>query len=262
MRVRLSISFFLICAFPIYAQEVLYTLISKTPLEADRFVGVDDFGSVYFIKEAVLYKQEPKKTLEYNNLALGAIGNVDLLNPLDITVFYPGFNMAVKLDNTLNETTRVDFNRVKSFRTVRYATTGNDKNLWIFNADLNQLEVFNYQTQESIPIRQPLNETVIAQVSDYNFCWLLTEKRLLQYNYYGSLLAEIPAEGYEGIAKNGERLFLKKGNALFYRRHGDSIQPVNIPEILLKDFSVLGDNLYLYDGKILYHYHLNNLEKN
>jgi hypothetical protein len=260
---RLLLLFFFLGVGMSCAQQVDAVFISKQALVANRFAGADDFGNLYYVKDAVFCKQDAQKTLVYNNLSLGAIGAVDLLNPLEITLFYPDTNTAVKLDNTLNEMLQINFNQARVFRNIRYATTANDKNLWIFNADLNQLELFNYQTQEGMSIQQPLDEMVIAQVSDYNFCWLLTEQRLLQYNAYGALLATIPLKGYEALAKDGNYLLLKKNNNLFFLQDGKG-QPVRLelPEIIVKDFSLTGENVYLYDGKNLYHYHLIIREKN
>ena len=242
----------------ITAQEIQTTRISKTPLEADRFIGVDDFDHIYYIHNAVFYKKGPENTLLYTNLQLGTIGDIDILNPLEITVFYPDFNTVIKLDNTLNEIIKIDFNQLQQFRTVQYTTTANDKNLWIFNTDLQQLELFNYQTREITPINQPLNQEVITQKSDYNFCRLLTRKTLLTYNIYGSLLSVTPAEGYETFSQSGNHTILKKQHRLFYRKEGSSrIMSLKISDIHVKDFYITANNLYIYDGKNVHHYQLN-----
>ncbi|MCB0374852.1 MAG: hypothetical protein KDD04_02940 [Sinomicrobium sp.] len=242
----------------VHAQEVHCALVSQTALKADRFIGVDDFDNTYYITAGALNKKSGETVIRYTNLQLGAIGSADILNPLEITVFYPDFNTVITLDNTLNEIVKIDFNQLKNFRNVRYATTANDKNLWIFNADLQQLELYNYQTREILAANQPLNREVIAQKSNYNFCWLLTGKTLLKYNSYGSLLTAAPLEGYEDFVQSGDHIVLKKAGALFYKKDGtDGAAPLKISEIRIKDFSITGNNLYIYDGEKLYRYQLN-----
>lgn len=240
------------------AQELQYKAITKVPLHADRFIGVDDFDNLYYISNNVFYKKRKKDSIRYTNLQLGNIGNIDILNPLEITVFYPDFNTVIKLDNTLNEIIKIDFNRVDPFRNIQYVTTANDKNLWTFNADLQQLEIFNYQTRESISINQPLNENIIAQKSNYNFCWLLTGTALLTYNIYGSLLNTFPLKGYDAFSQSGNIFILKKENHLFYvKAYPDTATPLKISDIPVKDFYINANNLYIYDGKNVHHYQLN-----
>ena len=248
----------LFCISVTKAQEIRTTRIAKMPLEADRFIGVDDFNHIYYTHNAVFYKKGSENTLLYTNLQLGTIGDIDILNPLEITVFYPDFNTVIKLDNTLNEIIKLDFNQLQQFRTVQYTTTANDKNLWIFNTDLQQLELFNYQTREIIPINQPIDQEIITQKSDYNFCRLLTKTALLTYNIYGSLLSVTPAEGYQTFSQSGNHTILKKQNRLFYRKEGSNrITPLEISDIHVKDFYITANNLYIYDGKNVHHYQLN-----
>src|SRR5699024_3745943 len=101
-------------------------------------------------------------------------------------LFYRNANTAVLLDDKLTEITRVDFNRVKHFRTVGFATKANKYGLWIFNEDSQELELFDYKSKSIRVKTQPVAEKVLQQRSDFNYCWLLTEHALISYNSYSS----------------------------------------------------------------------------
>ncbi len=255
---KLFVCFVLSFSTTLFCQEIKeVSLIKATKLKTDNFIGIDDFGAIYHIKNNVLYKKTDTNTISYNNLQLGNLSNVDILNPLEITVFYTDFNTVIKLDNTLNEIIKIDFNQTKTFKNVQFATTAISKNIWIFNTDLQQLELFNHQTKKSFPIHQPLAKSVIVQKSNYNFCWLLTKTQLFHYNNYGSLINKIPMENFEDFCQSNGNIILKKKNKLFFlEKDSESRTPLTLPKIIVKDFYLNGENLYIYDGELLHQFQL------
>ena len=55
---RLFILLFLAFCFSTYAQDIAVKAISKTTVETDTFVGVDEYKSLYHIKDNIFYKKE------------------------------------------------------------------------------------------------------------------------------------------------------------------------------------------------------------
>ncbi|MFD0862788.1 hypothetical protein ACFQ1M_11280 [Sungkyunkwania multivorans] len=259
---RYSFIFFFCSLLSFAQQEVDILTRDSITLKADRFVGIDSFGALYYITNNVLFKKTDKKTYNYNNFQLGKIFSVDLLNPLEITVFYQDFNTVVQLDNTLNEVKKIDFNTIRNFRNVQYARTGIDKQFWIFNLDNHQLELFDYQTEKVQTLNQPIKEDVIAMTSNYNFCWLLTKSKVYQFNFYGSLLTTLPNEGYIEIEQHNGNLLLQKDNELWYWQKNTS-QPKKA-HIIEKPFLQLHHSdgfVYIYRPNFIEKLPLNSAKK-
>lgn len=249
------LSFLLFLIFTsISAQDTrAISVIEKNPLNAERFVGVDNFGGVYFIKNRTLFKQVNTEVFNFKDFQLGSIGSVDLLNPLKITLFFPDYNTAVILDNKLNEIERISFSMEPPFLNIINATTANDTRLWIFNNDSQQLELYNYRNKNHQALSRPLSETYITHTSNYNFCFLLTEEKLRIYNIYGSLLENIPNTKVTQLSNNNERLIYKTGNELVLLSEKLSVKRTfTFDEIKIKDLFLSDEFLYIYDGEFLH----------
>jgi hypothetical protein len=254
----LILSLFLCCSLFAFGQKTITaTLQQQDSLAVDRFVAMDNFGASYVIQDNILIKKKDKKKWQYNNFQLGKITSVDILNPLKITLFYENFNTVIVLDNTLNEIRRIDFNVSGEFKNLAAATTANDRNLWVFDTNTQQLEVFNY-VQEKTPIQNlPIPEKFITLKSNYNFCRVLTETTMYLYNIYGSLLSQKPLTGVTDFDMTNEEIIFLKDKQLYYGTN-DEFYLINLPSdrIAIKQFSLHDDILYIYDGIVLYQFQL------
>ena len=248
---RSLILFIFLSAAVLHAQDSLEVsalpLDTAVSLKADTFIGVDSYNNFYYVKDRALYKKSKDKTIQFSDLRLGSISTVDLLNPLRITVFYAETNTAVILDNTLNEITRVNFNAIENFRNVSHARTASDRRLWIFNTDLQRLELFDYQNNRIDSNFTPQPDIALELASDFNTCWVLTEGNLYHYNQYGSLLEKLPATSLSNIAVLDEKLFGIQDQKLYIRtKQSASWQEIkNLPQDT-KAFYLKAGNLYLY----------------
>jgi hypothetical protein len=238
-------------------KTITATLQQQDSLQVERFVAMDNFGALYVIENNILIKRQDDKEWQYNNLQLGDITSVDILNPLKITLFYKDFNTAIVLDNTLNEIKKIDFNITSEFKNLAAATTANDRNFWIFDTNTQQLEVFNYLQQTTSVQNLPIPEKFITLKSNYNFCRVLTESTIYLYNFYGSLLSEKPSNGATDFEMTNEEVIFLKDSQLFYSNN-DDVYLINIPSdrIAIKQFSLHDDILYIYDGIVLYRFQL------
>tara|TARA_R110000850_G_scaffold203228_1_gene329528 strand:+ start:149567 stop:150352 length:786 start_codon:yes stop_codon:yes gene_type:complete len=253
MNYILSLLFF--CLFTSLAAQGdgSISVIEKTPLKAERFVGVDNFGAVYFIKDRTLFKQLNTEVFNFKDFQLGSIGSVDLLNPLKVTLFFPDYNTTVILDNKLNEIERISFAMEPPFLNIINATTANDTRLWVFNNDSQQLELYNYRNKNHQVLSRPLSETYVTHTSNYNFCFLLTEEKLRIYNIYGSLLESIPNSKITHLSNNNDRLIYKTGNELVLLSEKLSVKrTLTFDEIKIKDLFLSDEFLYIYDGEFIH----------
>ena len=166
-------------SFILFSQnDIEVQFIEKTKLQATNIVGFDNFKSLIYIENNSLLANRPSGALRYSNLQLGDITSANAFNPLKINVFYKDFSTVMVLDNRLSEITKINFNTLEPFRNISHISTGNDNTIWIFNQDIQQLELFDYRTNTTRAKTQPISENVIEITSNYNNCWLLTKKYL------------------------------------------------------------------------------------
>ena len=242
----------------IYAQEPIeVNFVKNTSLKADTLVLVDNFETVYCIKDDVFQKKTNGDTITYNNLQLGTLHSVNAFNPLKINLFYKYFNTVIILDNRLAEIFKIDFNALPDYKNVTHVSTGHDNTIWVFNQDLQQLELFDYKNTKTRAQTVPVQSNVLDLTSNYNFCWLLTENYLYVYNYFGSLLKKIKNNGYTELLESGSNLILKKDNTLFFMKNNqDIIQPILTPNLLINQFFVTNETMYIYNSETLQEYQL------
>tara|TARA_R110002051_G_scaffold13435_7_gene45099 strand:+ start:56955 stop:57740 length:786 start_codon:yes stop_codon:yes gene_type:complete len=249
MKTQITLLLFIL-SLSVSAQSVIVKQIAEFPLEADRFIGVDDYGSQYYIQGNTLFKKSKDNTYQYIALQLGSLSTVDILNPLKITAFYQASNTAVILDNTLSEIKRISFSNIDNFRNVSHATTANDRRLWIYNIDLQQLEIFDYNTQRIIQASRPITISPEAMTSNFNFCWLLTPSSMSRFNNYGSFLESIPVTELQTLRQYNGYLLSWDGIDFKYKRPNQvEFQKIEIPKIPVKQFSLNNEILYIYDGR-------------
>jgi hypothetical protein len=203
----------------------------------------------------VLHKSGPLGDFVFRDYQLGPVTSVDIINPLNVVVFYQDVNTVVLLDNRLNEIERINFNDLNEFVNVGSATNAGNNRLWIFNIDTQQLELYNYRSGNKTVISQPISENVLNLASDFNFCYVLTAEFLQKYNIYGSFLSETAIENFEKVIQQNERLIALKNNELYYlavldKDAGLLLNPLKlpVPENNVKDLQLTQEFLYIYDG--------------
>ena len=239
----------LLLIFPILAWSQELSFVSKTQLNADTFIGIDSYNDTFYIKEQVLYKKTENNLFNFKEFQLGNIQSVDIVNPMNILVYYADFNTVVLLDNKLTEIERINFNNFSEFINTSTATLAANTSLWIFNIDSQQLESYNYRSKNKVLVSQPINGEVLSQASNYNFCFVLTKEKMRAYNIYGSLIAEINNDGFQRIVQLNENLVALKDNELYYiDKETQEITKIKSPEINIKDLQLTQDFLYIYDG--------------
>lgn len=250
------IALFFITQTFVFAQNTIVAhSVDSILIKAEEIVGIDKFETLYYLKGAGLFKkQKDLPVVTYGNIQLGFPTTVNTFNPLKINIFYQDFNTVIGLDNRMTEIYKVDFNRRKPYLNVSHLSTGADNTIWIFNQDLQQLQIYDYKTDKIRSNAVPVQSNVLDLVSDYNYAWLLTEKYLYQYNYTGSLISKIENNSFEKLATHNENILIKVNDDLLYKpADKDILIPVEIDTIMVKQFLLNGETLYIY--------HLNKLLK-
>lgn len=244
----------------VYSQDTIVPVIKQErKLDVSKIIGIDNFGTEYYVTNNILYKKTPETIINYSNVQLGNITTVNTYNPLKIVLFYQDFNTVIILDNRLAEVFKIDFNTTQTYRNVSHVSIGNDNTIWIFNRDIQQLELYDYKLKQVRATTLPVTSEVLDLKSNYNYCWLLTENFVYKYNYFSSLLYKIKNEGYQNLAEANDNILLQRGNELFFLDDKtQKILPLNLPELLIKQFLVTTETLYIYDSKILHEFQLKN----
>ncbi len=249
---------FFLFTFSVFTQQpVEASFVKKSKLDAQALVGVDNFETLFYINNNVLYKNLNGNSINFSHIQLGNITSVNIFNPLKINVFYSDFNTVVILDNRLTEITRIDFNRLQPFRNISHISTGNDNTIWIYNQDTQELEIFDYKANKTKVKTLPIQGDVLDIKSDFNLCWLLTKDYLYKYNYVGSFLSKIKNKGFTKLVQANKNLILQKENQLFYiAKDLEIFTELKIPKLLIKQFLVTNETLYIYDEEFLHEYRL------
>lgn len=249
---------FLFFLVSICAQEPIETtFIKQQSINVETLISVNNFNTFFYLQNNVLHEKDNTKTNNYSNLQLGEVHSVNTFNPLKINVFYKDLNTVIILDNRLAEIQKIDFNNTRSYKNVSKITTGLDNTIWIFNQDLQILELYDYKANITRAKTLPVKSTVLDLKSNYNYCFLLTINHLYIYNYFGSLISKHQNDGFTAIDETNENLILKKENQLFYlKKDTKNTVPILTPHLFLHEFFVTNETLYIYDNKTLKQFHL------
>src|SRR5690606_27315694 len=172
--------------------------------------------ALFYTVGNTFYKKEPTQNYNYSNVQLGSISSANAFNPLKIILFYKNFNTVVILDNRLSEIYKVDFNNIQPYKNLTHISTGSDNTIWIFNQDAQQLELFDYKTNKTRATTMPVESKVLDLKSNYNYSWLLTEKFLYTYNYFGSTISKIKNDGFSHIAEDNGNLIIQRDQHLYF----------------------------------------------
>jgi hypothetical protein len=244
---------FMFLCFSAQAQDIFELVqLKKTPLNASVFLGVNMYDELFYVNNYILFKETATEKFSYQNNLYGSISNVDLTNSLKATLFFKDFNTVVQLDRWLGEINKINFAQSNVFSNVNYVTNSSNNRLWIFNGDTQQLQIYNPNQDIIEASTQPITEYVLDFYSNYNFCWVLTKTKLIQFNSYGNELNVYLINDFEAFTYSRNKFLFKKNNKLFVLNENSKVPKLlTLPKLTIKDFSVTNETLYIYDGKEL-----------
>ncbi len=228
-------------------------LLRDFPLNADEFIGVDDFENYYYIKNNTLHKKTSQQIYTYTNTQLGKITSVDITNPLKILLFYKNFNTVLFLDNRLNElTASINFTSESFSQQIAFVNISSNNNLWLYSLDDNVLQLWNHQTKKVQFTSQPLSSysddfKIIQQLSSYKNCWLIGKKVIIKFNEYGVFLEAVAIDNHTHLKPFQKGYMYLKNNKLYYS--STNFQQIHTEiEGIIKSYSINTKHIYIFDG--------------
>ncbi|MDC1492792.1 hypothetical protein N8383_00700 [Flavobacteriaceae bacterium] len=225
-------------------------LISKTATSNKNIIGIDNFNNIYSLKKNELTKSSDDKNYYYRNNIYSSITSIDVKNSLKIKLFYEDFNTLVVLDSKLSEISKINFNIVNPDKIISKFSTSNDNNIWVYNELNSKIELYNYVNNKFKVVNSEISGEVISLVSNYKFCWVLTDSHIFKFNYFGSLISKNAVNNIEQIENFNDMLIFKRDNDLFYYDQDMSTEnKLNLENLLIKDFFVINQSLYIYDSE-------------
>ena len=208
-----------------------YVKTNQSPLSVSQFIGYDSYDSMYTITDMVLRKENTSG--EFN-----------------VVVFYADTNTAILLDNKLSLIEQINFNLLADVANISSVSNAGGNKLWLFNADSQQLELYNYRNNTKNIISLPIAEILTDQTSDFNYNYILTPTSIKVYTVFGGLVKSIPFQGGQKIITHKGRVLVVKDN-MMYEIIKDSLKLLSIKttQISIQDLQVFEDFLYIYDRK-------------
>jgi hypothetical protein len=235
---------------------------SQKTLDAEQFIGIDSFNNTYTINGMDVLKNGPLGSYRYTDFQLGNINSVDIINPMNVVVFYGDTNTVVLLDNRLNAIERVNFNSVLEFANITAARNAGGNKVWVFNADSQQLELYNYRTATKRIISLPISEIVTHQTSNFNYYYILTPTSIKVYTIFGGIVKTIPFENGEKLIQHRDTVIILKENSLYkISENKEEVVALKTPEISIQDLQLSQDFLYIYDRKNVHAFTLSKPKK-
>jgi hypothetical protein len=246
-----------------WSQEFKLDFVEEKEIkfEADQIIGVTKFDEYIYTKNNILYKQTSNNTFQYQNLQLGPITKVDIINPLKIVVFYEEFNSVVLLDSQFNEIQKIEFNslELKNNETIIVKSIGlaSNNRLWLFNAVNQRIALFDLNTFSYNEISNPINNSITNYKSDFNyFYWIDKNKAFNKCSIFGSITTtEFTENETEFTLINNNYIIYKKENSLYLKNlKNNSIQEIVNVKNSIKNFYYKEQILSIFTNKGITNY--------
>jgi hypothetical protein len=211
----------------------------STTLIADHFLGYDQFGFYYSVKNNVLSKSKKDESFEYKNISLGKTTKIDIQNPLKIILFYENFNTIILLDNQLSETQKINLseNDVPIMATATGIASQNK--LWIYNSLTQQIGLLDYLKNTFQTITPAFQGNIKYYQTDFNtFQWIDNNLNWFSCDVFGKItnLGRVADFDQAQITINQSIIF-SKGEKLYVQDFKTStIAPIENVEKSFKNF--------------------------
>jgi hypothetical protein len=240
-----------------HSQRLQISLENEKKYSADIYCGLDNFRNIYYIKNNVFIKESDNQKWEYKNVPLGRITSVDIINPLQIVLFYEQFNTAIMLDNQLNEIRKIDFTEINSSLIISKIGLAGQNQFWIYNAVNQKLILFDYLKNNVKELPIPIENDIKFYQTDFNtFYWVDEFNNWYSCDIFGkkTLLANIPAFEKIQIADTEKLLFSVGQNLYFLNTKTQSVIEIEIVENSFENFYYKDQILSIFTSQEIKNY--------
>jgi len=151
----------------------------------------------------------------YTNQELGTLQQLDATDPFNLLLYYPDFMVAVQLDRTLNERSRLSFPDL-GFPQVSCIAKSRDNQIWAYDQLRSRLIKINAQGSilaESqnlslLPQGAPLRPNQLFAAGNYVYLYD-AQQGVLVFDAFGQYTAAIPLTGKTAVQTLSNQLVLR-----------------------------------------------------
>lgn len=252
--------FFFIFAFAVcFGQDKIYVAEKRDSivLTADHFLGYDQFGFFYSIKNNVLSKTKKEESFEYKNISLGKPTKIDIQNPLKIMLFYENFNTIILLDNQLSETQKINLseNDVPIMAAATGIAFGN--RLWIYNSLTQEIGLFDYLKNTFQSVTPSFKGNLKYYESDFNaFQWIDNQLNWYSCDVFGKITSLGKVADFEKIQiiENQFVVFSKEEKLFVLDIKNNKISPIENVEKSFTNFYYKDQILSIFTNQEISNY--------
>ncbi len=220
LRIKLLFIIFLLVNNFCLAQNLsdsTYQFLQTIPINSSYLIA-DNLQNIYVATErgqVIKFDKNGNQQFEYNNNRLGAIGKIDVRNPLTILVYYPDLAVVVILDRTLSPIKELNLYDL-DIMAPRAVALANDNNIWVYDEVTAVLKKMS-QTGQTLFESRNLNQLTRKNLSPTflleknNLIYLSDlENGLFVFDNFGQLKQEILIKGLERFQVVGPQVFFLK----------------------------------------------------
>lgn len=187
------------------------------------FLRMDHLGNVYAVGETEIVKHGPNGEVayRYSNNRYGAIGDLDVTQPLRPLVYFPQLGTMVLLDNTLSEYRGPIDLTTKGVNYPGPVCSSVQNHFWIFEEGGTRLLRVSDRFDKVVEtgnlsqiLNRRLNPNFIREFGERVY---LNDPRegIFVFDLYGSYIKTIPITGLTGFFMSDHRLSYFRGDTLF-----------------------------------------------
>lgn len=239
------------------SQKIIAVRSDFVPFEADNFIGFDGFKNYFYTKDNVIYKKSEVTILQYQNLSLGKISKVDIINPLKVIVFYEEFNSVIVLDNFLNEIQKIEFSSLETPVLASGIGISGQNKLWVFNALNQQIGLYDLNSNTYQNLSIPIKDNILYYQTSFNyFEWIDNQNNWKSCSIYGTIIPNGKTEATSNLQiLDGKSILFLKSNTLYISDRTKGIfYEIEIVEKSFQDFYYKDQILSIFTNKGITNY--------